>query len=83
LPGARVHRKLSLDNLGQYTSWLQRLIDAPAKGELKSEHRRFFHDWDFIEFLDRKCGRELAREALFHIILDIEDKRPGNRKLIR
>jgi len=83
LPSARVHKKLSLDYLGQYTPWLQRFLDAPAQGELKSQHRRFFHDWDFIEFLDRKWGRELTREALFHIILDIEGKRPRDRKLIR
>jgi hypothetical protein len=83
LPGARVHKKLSLDYLGQYTASLHRIIDAPFKGELKSQHRRFFHDWDFVEFLDRKWGRELTREALFHIILDIEEKRPTDKKLIR
>ena len=83
MPSARVHRKLSLDYLGRYTAWLEHFIDIPAKGELKSQHRRFFHDWDFIQFLDRKLGRELAREALLHIILDIEEKRAANTKLIR
>ena len=83
MPTARVHKRLSLDFLGQYNDWLQRIIDAPAKGELKSEHRRFFHDWDFIQFLDAKLGRELAREALLHIILDVEEKRAQDRKLVR
>ena len=83
MPTAALHKRLSLDYLGQYTPWLERIIDAPAEGELKSEHRRFFHDWDFIQFLDTKLGRELAREALLHIILDVEERRAQDRKLVR
>ncbi|MBT9163168.1 MAG: hypothetical protein DDT24_00071 [Chloroflexi bacterium] len=74
MPGTMLHKKLSLNCLGQYTPWLHASIDAPVRGELKSQHRRFFHDWDFVQFLGRKWGRELAREALLHIILDLEEK---------
>jgi len=83
LPGARTHRRESLKHLGQFTPWLQRIIDAPSKGELKSQHRLLFHDWDFVLLIEDKMGRDIAREALLHIILDLEQYREVKKKLIR
>ena len=83
MPNAKIHRKQSLKHLGQFTPWLQRIIDAPSKGELKSWHRVLFHNWDFVQLIEKKLGRDIAREALFHIILDLEEYRPIDRKLIK
>jgi len=33
--------------------------------------------------IDSKLGRDIAREALLHIILDIEQFRPIDKKLIK
>jgi hypothetical protein len=46
-------------------------------------HRLLFHDFKFIKYIERKLGREAAREALLHIIMDIEQYRPRDRKLIK
>ena len=83
MPGARTHRRESLKHLGQFTPWLQRIIDAPSKGELKSQHRFLFHDLDFVQLIEAKLGRDLAREALLHIILDLEQYREVEKKLLR
>ncbi len=82
MPSAKTHKTVSLSYLGQYTPWLQHILDFPASGELKSHHRLLFHDLDFILYLEERFGRDIAREALLHIILDIEHYRPIEKKRI-
>lgn len=77
MPSAPSHRIASLYYLGQYTPWLQKTIDIASQGELKGAHHLLFHDYPFIQYLDKLAGREIAREALLHIILDVEEYRPN------
>ena len=82
MPSAATHRKVALYYLGYYTPWLQRAIDPPElTRDLKAEHRLLFHDFDFIKYIDGKLGRELAREALLHVILDLEEHRAEAKKV--
>lgn len=84
MPSATTHRKLSMYFIGQYTPWLHHLIDPPAlTKEIKAQHRLLFHDWDFVMYLEKKEGHEVAREALLHIIVDIEQYRATERKLLK
>jgi len=80
MPLAATHERTSLYYIGQYTPWLQAMIDAASQGDLKSAHRFLFHDYRFLKLIDDTCGRELAREALLHMILDLERYR-GNKLL--
>lgn len=75
MPLAATHKRTSLYYIGQYTPWLHAIIDAASKGDLKSAHRFLFHDYKFLKLIDDIFGRELAREALLHMILDLEQYR--------
>ena len=81
MPVAATHKRASLYYIGQYTPWLHRAIDPPnLTRELKAEHRLLFHDFDFIKYIDNKLGRVFAREALLHLIMDLEEKRAQDKK---
>lgn len=82
MPARRTHERVARELLGSSNPTLHFLIDHPSRGELKTNHRVLFHDWGFIKHLERKLGHEAAREALLHIILDIEQYRPTQRKLV-
>ncbi|MEM4975995.1 MAG: hypothetical protein QXT64_01570 [Desulfurococcaceae archaeon] len=78
-----MHRKISLKLLGQYTPWLHRIMDIASQGELKSMHRRLFHDLDFLRYIREAGGEDLATEALLHIIVDLEQYRRREERFIR
>jgi len=82
VPDKRVHRRICLEWLGQYTEELHRIMDAPAS-KLRSVHRTLFHDWDFVEYVWKKLGKKAAMEVLLHITLDLEQYRPEEEKLIK
>lgn len=75
MPLAATHRKSCLYYIGQYTPWLQAMIDSASKGELKSAHRYLYHDFSFLKMVDDMFGRQIGREALLHMILDLEQFR--------
>ena len=76
MPIAKTHKKASVYYLGYYTPWLHHAIDPQnLTQELKAEHRLLFHDFEFIKYIDDKLGRLFAREALLHLILDLEQYR--------
>ena len=75
MPIAATHKKASLYYIAQYTPWLQKMIDAGAHGELKGNHRYIFHDYATLKFINAEFGADMAREALVHIILDLEQYR--------
>lgn len=77
MPTAATHKKASLYYAGKYTPWLQQMIDAGAHGDLKSAHRFIFHDYATLQFIKSQFGHDMAREALVHIILDLEQYRSG------
>lgn len=75
MPLAAAHKKAALYYVGQYTPWLQAFIDASSKGDLKSAHRFILHDYQTLQFIEKKFGHDIAREALVHMILDLEEYR--------
>jgi hypothetical protein len=77
MPTAATHKKASLHYLGQYTPWLQAAIDAASQGELKSAHRYLYHDVGFLQAVKKAFGEEIGREALLHMVLDLERYRPN------
>ena len=81
MPIAATHKKVALYYLGYFTPALQKAIDPPGlTRDLKAPHRLLFHDFDFIKYVDKKLGREFAREVLLHIILDLEQYRDRAKK---
>ena len=82
MPDKRTHKKVCLEWLGHFSEELHSIIDAPAK-KLKSVHRTLFHDWEFVEYVWKKLGKEAAMEVLLHIILDIEQYRPKEEKMVK
>ena len=81
MPNRRTHERVARQLLGQCNPSIHFLLDHPSTGELKSVHQVLFHDWQFINYIERKLGHEVAREALLHVIMDIEKFRPS--KVIR
>jgi len=59
------------------------MLDAPSRGGFEVYYRLLRHNLEFVQLIESKFGRDLAREALFHIILDLEQYRKKGRKLIR
>ena len=87
MPNAAAHKRAAEYYIGQYHTWVQTFIDAGSKGDLKSAHRFIFHDYQTLQFLEKEFGHDIAREALVHIILDLEQYRaekllpiPGKRR---
>lgn len=82
MPSRRTHERVAKELLGSFNPSLHFLIDLPSGEELKSTHRLLFHDIEFLKYIEKKLGHEVAREALLHIIMDIEQYKPKNKKLI-
>lgn len=82
MPNAKTHKIYSLEYLGQYTPFLHKLMDAPAK-EMRHTHRALFHDVSFLNYLEKELGEDARLEALLHIIVDLESIKPESERKVR
>jgi hypothetical protein len=73
MPSNRRHVKAARKDLGYAHEWLHHFMDYPSSF-YGSQHRRFFHDVEFVLMLRRLVGNDLAKEALHHILLDRQNQ---------
>ena len=82
MPNAKTHRLYSLAYLGNYSSFLNQLVDAPSK-QMKHTHRALFHDYRTVQVIEELYGHDAALEVLLHIIVDLESIKPESERVVK
>jgi len=82
MPNAKTHKAYSLKYLGQYTPFLHKLMDAPAK-EMRHAHRALYHDFKMLDLIEVAFGEDARLEALLHIVVDLESVKPEEVRLVK